>query len=110
MILNVLGISTGVAGNVTVAGTRVPQFAAKYAEPSNPDKLTGRAGTDRPTQYRHIQEYLPGLATSARSMSQYRNISRTPSQYRYNTPPPTQYRRLLIGLHATNVLLVGQGS
>ena len=26
-----------------VTGTRVPEFAAKYAEPSNPDKLTGRA-------------------------------------------------------------------
>ena len=51
-----------------------------------------------PTQYHHIEKYLLGLATSARTMSRYRHIfgvrlniatiRHPPTQYRHNLPPP----------------------
>ena len=41
-----------------------------------------------PTQYHHIEKYLLGLATSARTMSRYRHISGATSQNRHNSPPP----------------------
>ena len=51
-----------------------------------------------PTQYRHIEKYLLGSATSARSMS----------QYRHNTPPPysiSPHSKILTLAHARQRLL-----
>ena len=46
------------------------------------------------TQYHHFQKYLPGFATSARSMSQYRHIFGGTSQYHHISCATSQYQSI----------------